>query len=293
MKIAFVWFGMDGRYGKWKDGLWAAMKHIEKEHEVRYFEPKDEALNEFKPDWVLFWEAPCCINGPQKEEYLWVCHLPYKKALLFAGGPVRSEWMYFFDHIFVESQINADECEVQGLPHSTAFGVNEELFVPMQVPKLYDGMMHATFADWKRFDLLAKSLGNKCLAVGRLQEFDRNGYNECLSRGVTVKSETYSTELVELINSSHTVVNTSNAQGGGQRCTLEGMACDIPVIVMSDSPKNCEFVRESGYGLIVEPNEKAIREAVEKLKNLKGGRDYIMSKWTSHHYADAILKHLT
>lgn len=292
MKIAFFWQGIDGRYGVWRDGLFAAMKHIEKQHEVRYYEPCDESVREFNPDWVLYWEAACTINSKDKDKYLWVCNLPYKKALLFAGGPVRSDWMYYFDHIFVESQVNADECAVYGLPYSTAFGVNEELFVPVEVPKVYDGIMQATFADWKRHDLFAKALGNKGLAVGRKQEFDLNGYNECVARGVNIKPETYGNELVELINSSHTVVNTSNIQGGGQRCTLEGMACDIPVIVMSDSPKNREFVEESGVGLVVEPNPEAIREAIEKLKGKPGGRDYVMSKWTSKHYAEAILKYL-
>lgn len=281
---------MDGRYGKWKDGLFSAMKHIEKEHEVRYFEPKDEKLNEFKPDWVLFWEAPCCLNGPQQSEYLWVCNLPYKKALLFAGGPLKQEWVQWFDHVFVESKINADEAEVQGIPHSIAFGVNEEIFRPMKKTKIFDGIMQATFAGWKRHELFAQALGNKGLAVGRWQAHDTNGFNECIKKEVTVLPEMTPDLVVHMINTSHTVVNTSEFWGGGQRCTLEGMACDVPVIVMADSPKNREFVEESGVGLVVEPSPQAIRDAVEKLKGKTGGRDYVMSKWTGKHYADSILK---
>lgn len=290
MKIAFVWQGIDGRYGVWRDGLWLAMKHIEKLHEVRYFEPGDARLIEWKPDWVFYWEAPCTINGRDKDNYLWVCLLPFKKALLFAGGPIKREWIDMFDHIFVESKINAEECDAMVLPHSTAFGVNEELFRPEKQPKIFDGMMHATFADWKRYDLFAKALGSKGLAVGRVQEFDRNGYNACRELRVLTLPEVTPGVLPSLINASYTVVNTSGEWGGGQRCTLEAMACDVPVIVMSDSPKNREYVEESGFGMVVEPKEAAIKEAIDKVKFKEGGRDYIMKKWTSKHYADALMK---
>ena len=91
---------------------------------------------------------------------------------------------------------------------------------------------------------------------------------------------------------SRTSVNTASLWGGGQRMTLESMACNILPIVMKDSPKNIEYVEESGFGWVVEPNADAIRNAVEKLKDTKTtmGVDYIMSKWTSKHYADNLRK---
>ena len=74
--------------------------------------------------------------------------------------------------------------------------------------------------------------------------------------------------------------------------TLEAMACNVPPIVMSDSPKNVEYVEESGYGLVVDPNPEAIRDAIDRLKPVKehSGRKYIESKWTIQHYADALIK---
>ena len=38
--------GLDGRYGQWNDGLRAALKLIEKEHEVRYYDVTPETLEE-------------------------------------------------------------------------------------------------------------------------------------------------------------------------------------------------------------------------------------------------------
>jgi len=61
---------------------------------------------------------------------------------------------------------------------------------------------------------------------------------------------------------------------------------------MADSDKTSEYVRESGFGKIVEPNPKAIRDAVDTLiahpLDPQIGIDYINSKWTSSHYAMAL-----
>jgi len=106
MKIAFIWFGITGRYGHWEDGLYYAMKELEKEHEVTYHEPTsvipEDAI-------VLFWEALSTKVGKDSNIFDAVTRLPNKKALLFAGGVIKKEWTVGFDHIFVESKLNKDE----------------------------------------------------------------------------------------------------------------------------------------------------------------------------------------
>jgi len=290
IKVDFVWFGITGRYGIWKDGLWAAMQILEKEFDVEYKEPTAD----IRPDAVvLLWEAPCTINHP--ENGIWykrICDLPNKKALLFAGGPLKQEWMWQFDHVFVESAINAEECDVQGVKHSTAFGINSDIFKPMEVEKIYDGIHHGTCASWKRQWLVGEAVGNKGLIVGRGQETDPFPFDRCKELGCTVLPETDPTELVVLMNQSHTCLQTSDYWGGGQRCTLEAMACGIPPVVMMDSPKNREYIEESGFGIVCEPDAQSIKNAVNELKtnppNPQVGRDYIESKWTPQHYADSL-----
>lgn len=295
MRIAFVWQGFSGRYGKWQDGLWAAMQLIEKEHPVRYFDTDELSdLTEFTPDVVLYWEAPCTYAGKDRENYWNVQDLPFKKALLFAGGPVNSEWCGGFDLFFVESKVSEEDFENIGLPWRRAFGVNTQVMKPQKQPKIFDGMMQATCASWKRPWLLADALQSKAAVCGRFQESDPIGFQRARAAGAAVFPELSADGVASLINMSHTVVNCSDVQGGGQRCTLEAMACGVLPIVMNDSPKNIEYVEESGFGIIVPPEANLILGAVAVSKSRtvspSVGVEYIQSKWTERHYADSILE---
>jgi glycosyltransferase involved in cell wall biosynthesis len=291
MNIAFIWQGITGRYGQWKDGLWLAMKHIEEKHNVSYHEPQDDIPS--NTDFVLYWEAPVTIMGKDAPNYRRVKDLPFKKALLFAGGTIQKEWVDGFDHVFVESKINKEEMDRLGIPNSTAFGINEEIFYPKQIQKTYDGIHHGTCASWKRQQLVGEALAGTGIVVGRGQETDQYPFRRCREMGCTVLDEQTPETVCELINKSHCLVQTSDFWGGGQRATLEAMACNVPVICMTDSPKNREYVEESGYGVVVEPDANKIRSAVDSIKMSPPkpiGRDYILSKWTSKHYAENILK---
>jgi len=175
-----------------------------------------------------------------------------------------------------------------------AFGVNEKIFQPMNVEKKYDACFAGSFSKWKRPELIAP-LGNNLIAMGQFQETERECYEVCQETGVTVKPIRDREDVAIAINQSHCVVNPADFWGGGQRLTLEAMACNIPPIVMSDSPKNCEYVEESGFGLIVNPDPNSIKEAIKNLKSdpMTGGREYIMSKYSSKIYAEQLEKGLT
>lgn len=295
MRIAFVWQGVKNEiiFNKWEDGLHDAINILSKEHEIILYEPWEDIKD---VDVILYWEAPCTAQGENASHYNKVRNTPIKKALLFAGGPIERKNVEGFDFFFVESEINEQEFAELNLPHKRAFGVGN-VFKPMRVAKKYDGVLHATFADWKRHGLFAESLGDKGAVCGHLQQHDRNGYNKCVEKGVQIEPELKGKELVVFLNSAHVVVNTSSYWGGGQRTTLEAMACGIPVIVMSDSPKNCEYVKESGAGLIIEPDPNKIKQAIEDIKGWTDeeksrGIEYIKSKWSSQHYADAIMEEI-
>lgn len=281
-----MWQGVSGRYGFWKDGLYRAMKRIEEKHEVRYIEPWEEVRQD---EVVLYWESACTINGQDGENYKQIQMLPNRKALLFAGGPIQEEWLFNFDHVFVEGEFNKKEMEALGIPCSVAFGVNEDIFKPEKQQKTIDGFMQATFAGWKRQWLFAEALGKGGVLCGRYQEEDQAAWLD--SERAFRLPELPAEAVAKLINASHAVVNTSAYWGGGQRCTLEAMACNVPVIVMSDSPKNAEFVLESGAGVVCDPNPDSIRNALEQVKGKDmGGLQYITEKWTSERYANSLLK---
>lgn len=291
MRIGFIWQGFSGRYGQWQDGLYAAMKLLEQEHEVKYFDFPLKDIHEFKPDVVLYWEAPVTNKGRDAENWFSVCALPYKKALLFAGGPLKAIDVKNFDLVFVESFINEEDCEREGIPYKRAFGVNTQIMQPMDMEKKYDAMLQATSASWKRQWLMAEAFGNKSLLCGRFQETDPSPFDRSKKLGATVLLEQPAEEVAKLINSSHCVCNTSEYMGGGQRATLESLACGVPVICMSDSPKNREYIEESGAGIVCEPDANSIKEAFKQLTPEMGlkGIKYIQEKYTEQHYAASIL----
>lgn len=300
MKIAFVWQGFDGRYGVWRDGLWAAMKIIEEKHQVRYYDTTRLAeLTEWKPDAVLYWESPCTLAGKDAANYRAVQALPFKKYLLFAGGPIKREWVEGFELLFVESRINEEECAALGIPFKRAFGVNTQIMRPLKTAKHFDGFIPATYAGWKRHALFAQALGMGGVAAGRKQAHEPQCYQVCEDNGVLTLPEVSPETVAVLANASHAVVNTAEFWGGGQRCTLEGMACGVPVIVMSDSPKNREYVEESGGGVVVDPDPKKINDLFQFDIQVAGptyglrGLEYVKNHWTEHHYANAILDGLT
>ena len=289
--IRFIWQGVTKRKAHWSDGLREAMRILEKKYEVTYHEPDGDV-----PDGlVLYWEAPCTINSKDGEKYRTIKNRPGKKVLLFAGGPVQKEWVDGFDHVCVESEISEKEFSAIGVPNSRAFGINDTIFKPQQVEKIFDGVHHGTSASWKRQWLMTEALREKALCVGRIQPHDTKPYDKCIEHGSTWIDEQPYTSLPGLISQAHVCVNTCEYWGGGQRTTLEAMACGIPVIAMSDSPKNREYVEESGAGLVVDPSPDKVKQAVAEIKTWtkkekERGIAYIKSKWTAKHYADALDK---
>ena len=292
MKISFVWQGVTERFDHWNDGLREAMRLIEKEHEVVYNEPWDD----IQADVAFYWEAPCTINGANAHHYNRVRSLPIRKHLLFAGGPVQWEWVKGFDHVYVESRINKEEFDRLGVANSTAFGVNTEIFKPLKVEKIYKTVTHGTCASWKRQWLVCQAFGKRALVFGQLQETDPRPFDECRKCDAVVLAEQSYEETNKLLNSAEFAVNCADFWGGGQRATLEALACNLDVVVMDDSPKNREYIEESGCGVISSPEPEAIKRAIysldEKQRNHRKGREYVLSKWTPAHYKNALLNAL-
>lgn len=294
MKIIFVWQGISEKqiYGHWGDGLRAAMKLIEKEHQVIYKEPWEDMP---EADVLLYWEAPVTWAGKDRDNYRKIQALSIPKVMLFAGGVVKREYCDGFDLFLVESKINEDDFSAIGLPWLRAFGVDTDTMKPEKQPKVFDAVFPSTCAGWKRQGLFARALSDRGVICGRFQESDPIGFLSARENKTLVLPELPYGAVNALYNASWCCVNTSSEWGGGQRTTLEAMAAGIPVIVMKDSVKNREYVEESGAGIVVEPDEVQIRKAIEEIKKWTPeerarGRRYVESKWTHHHYKDAIMR---
>jgi len=238
LHLTFCWQGIGEKaiYGRWGDGLRAAMKLIEQHHDVHYQEPW-EPIPE-NTDIILYWEAPVTQNGKDRENYLKIKNSSKPKILLFAGGRIKAEECDGFDLFLVESKINEEELSAIGVPWLRAFGVDSETMKPEKQPKVFDAIMPGTCASWKRQSLFARALKDKGVICGRFQETDPIGFINARKEGTLVFDEVPYQTLNTLYNASWCCVNTSEFWGGGQRITLEAMASGIPVIVMADSPKN-------------------------------------------------------
>ena len=296
-KIAFVWQGVSNETikDKWCDGLRYAIDKIAKTHKIDFFEPWHDIEGY---DVILYWEAPITAQGENAPHYNKVRNNPAKKALLFAGGPIKKEWVNGFDLLFLESKINEKECDDLGIPWHHAFGINNKKFIHLKDKEVrkYDGMLHGTCASWKRQWLLGEAFGPRACLIGKTQDSDAYPFNRCRELGSDIFPEAGPAVIRDLMRDSYTLVNPCDYWGGGQRATLEAMAVGLPVVCCTDSPKNREFVEESGFGIVCEPDAQSIKNAVQYIKDnpmdWRIGVNYVKNGWSGDVYAKQLLEGL-
>ena len=307
MRIAFVhdWPFYAPQELTWKDGLAAAVKVLSQRHEVRFYVVGPDAVidheyfpihvssniyrdvKEFNPDKIIMW-ADCTRDNAAP-----LAELGKPMALCFAGGSVDGPTNMYFDHFFVESRTYFDAFTVRGKSVSYAFGTNTDLFKPQpNQQKYFDTIFPATYAGWKRHHIFAEAIkGLNACSVGYIIPAEKIFYDKCEAAGALALPHVSADVLVKLFAASHTCTITSYTNGGSQRTVLEAMAMNIPLVVCKDSEKTSEYVLEAGEGKLVETNPNAIKEAIFEMRTKQvNTRDYIMSKWSHVHYADAMDK---
>lgn len=247
-----------------------------------------EQIDSDKPDVVLFW-------ADQTRPAITYLTERYPSGILFAGGEPILENTSRFGVIFTESAVYTERLQVAGFNVVQAFGTNTELFRPKQQPKIFDALFPACFADWKRHGLFAEAVkGMKAMACGWFQAHEPWCYEACQKAGVLTLPNVTSNLLPDFYNSSKVILITSDSSGGSQRTVLEAMSCNVPCIVMSDSDKTSEYMREAGYEwLICAPDAQSIRN---KMKEIEGKavntRDWILQNYSEFTYADKVYKGL-
>lgn len=316
MRIAFVhdWEPDLHQEMTWKDGLAAAVRILSQRHQLSFFtlgaqdmvlphpyfpigvcRNSEKLKNEvmlFDPDIILMW-GDC--TRPNAEN---MATLGKPMALCFAGGDPMGPTNRFFDHFFVESAVYAERFEVAGCSVSTAFGTNTELFAPLAgMRKQFDTIFPATFCEWKRHYLYREAtqgLQNVCAGF-MYPDHERDCWEDTMKAGILTLPHVSAETLRFLYASSKVCVIPSKASGGSQRTVLEAMSMNIPVVVTEDG-KGAEYVRDSVNkgmcaGLLSPPDVDALRLAVTEAlydEDTKHGREYVLSRWSEVHYADAL-----
>lgn len=292
VRLAFVWdFTVEPiMLHGWDDGLKKALEILAYEEgwEIKVIATSNKEdiynqIREFKPTVILGWGS---LDRPSFDG---IKEFRVPTALCLAGGNTKHSNKDNFDIIFIESQVYEDSFKEQGINHLRAFGTNEYLFQPLKLKKKFKAFFGSTYANWKRHYLFSRAVGEGGITTGRILENERQNFEDCVAHGVTVLTEVPCNTIPYLYNQSEFALVPSAF--GGQRNVLEAMACNVIPVVMSDNPTTCEYVEESGYGVIVDPEPDKIKEALSKeYKFEKQGRDYILEKWTAHHYASALKK---
>lgn|SRR3990167_1687739 len=249
-------------------------------------DPKQQLLD-WNPDCILFFGD---FSRPIMGE---LAGSKIPKAICYSGGRF-TDYMQVPDIVFVESKSYVDWMKPMGLNVVQAFGTNTELFKPYKQPKFFDGFFPATGAAWKRHHLFAEALGPRGLVCGWWQPHEPQCLEVCFEHNTGVLHHQMAESTAYLYSMAKTCVVTSSDIGGSQRTVLEAMACNVPVIAMSDSTMTTEYIRECGIGAIVEPEVNAIRAAVEEWKDKTvNSRDWILKNYSEYTYADKIRDGIT
>lgn len=308
MNILFVkdWNTTYEEFADHWDGIMAAISEIGKKHKVTFVTKLGENNYEFDR-WHMhvvsnhgqfpfnphLYDAVVCWGSLDRPWHYLLRGYDGPKVLCFAGGPTNHPYRQFFDAMCAESKVYEDTFLKQGFKVVRAFGTNTKIFrLERRTPKAFQALYPASFCFHKNQELFARAMGSFGLCVGNHNEISIVG--KVIQLGTPVLRRVSSEALADLYNMSSCVVLPGGPNSGAQRVVLESMACGTPVVVASDNDKCREFVEESGFGIVVEPVEREIQEAVRELianpPDPLGGVNYVQSKWTEEHYAFSILK---
>lgn len=282
MKICFLVVLPKG-WWQWRDGLYAAMKLLEKDYDITYhLDGYCDCHPDAKPQLVLAWGGTGSV--PYKNALTMSC----KKILLFAGGDRDPKLFEPFDVVCFENEIHTIEARAQGVACMTAFGTNTEIFKPIPQPKIFDVVYPAAFGLWKRKDLFARSVkGLRALTFGNIQYHEPECWNVCVENDIAVSPDIPQEVVPYFMALAKTVLVLPVPFIGGQRTVIEAMAMKLPVIVPDDAPLVVEFARHGG--MVVEPDPAKIRQAIKIAPPINiTGYEYVMNNLTERHYAEKL-----
>jgi len=263
-KLLFVYDMEKDLVPLWKDGLWAALKILEKDFGITYYNlaenlPPKKPMGPPYPDsdWHVDFTLGWGAFGSKVDQ--WMKHHPYKKGLCIGGNAKPPEGADSYDVLFYETEWYRDQ--IKHHPRIIhAFGINAGIYKPDTVSRysesfpLWNYLTVGAFAYWKRQDVLCQKPGRK-LAIGQIQKGNLQEsidiVGNLLLGGVAVSDMVPPEELVKFYYMANTIFIPADINGGGERAVLEARACDRVVEVAEDNPKLQELltcpVWEHGY----------------------------------------------
>jgi len=241
-KILFCYYLLNET--NWKDGLSAALQILGKDYEITYANfahriPRYSETKEF--DLILAWTAF------ETDLDKWMRKIEQPKGLLIAGYCYEPTKIRDYDVLFYETEWYA-KTEIDYHPNKYhAFGVNTDIFKPLEQTPVIEYLSPGAFAAWKRHEYLIEKQGIR-LAVGHIQleeaarKESQTIIAKLLMNGIGVLPEVSPYELAYLMNASSTVFIPADVEGGGERCLLEARACGRHVEIREDNPKLQELL---------------------------------------------------
>ena len=221
--------------------------------------------------------------------------MPEVPLLFFlAGGGVDHPHTSLYDHFFVETKFHKKDLNDHGKPATEALGVMvDQLVIKPNQPKLWDVLLPASFTSNKRYSLFADvvEIGHlRAVAVG--PKNDEGCLIECEKVEIPTFGYVTRSSLCDFYNASRVTVLTGGAWGGSQRTLLESLACGTPVVACEDNFQLDFFTGADSPVVFCPPQPEFILDAVRRVIASPAKpqmlRDYVLSRFTAHHYYDLV-----
>lgn len=232
---------------RWMDGLWAALKLLEKDFDITWFnlaEKETFVPGDRQYDFTLGWGGFRSRVDWNLKKHL--KNTANKRGLCIAGNAFAPEDTNNYDVLFYETKWYRPQIEFH--PNIIqAFGINTDIFAPIDIatPVVWDYLGVGALADWKRWELMSNKSGNRLVVgeyqLGNEQESGRIA-KELIKAGVMVSGMVHPFDLANLYHWSRKLYIPASVNGGGERAILEARSCGLEVEIEPDNPKLAELL---------------------------------------------------
>ena len=228
-------------------------------------------LHDYTPDMIFF----NMFEDPKWPPLIHLFPDAWKALVHYGETDLRIPFIREVDAIIVQQEYLRDmiaktnKISVDKI-HVIPFCMEQWLFKPIKLDKIYTGVMVADFRrNIKRQHLLIEAwrgIPGKLLLVGYYDRSLPKNYHEDLKRQARklglqdriVFVDGYPHEsLPELLNKCKVGFLTSSHEGGS-RALIEMMACGLPVLVLKDCVGTIHMVKDGVDGVIAEPTPSSI-----------------------------------